>query len=736
MTKRYESITYEFVHKTLCNPNKSQIFMEHLTVKTNDYPKWILSLGGSENIKNEVGNLALDLITVDMSESDIKEIIDYVANIPTNKEQYVMWIHKFIKPNYSARAIKEIAKSIIQLDYLKLDAILTIVEKYKTEKCYLLITLLSTLFKILNKMITNLNEITEIVTSIVFSFDSIFHKDNLKHDIDAILDDCYANAFEVQPHDILTNWIKSLTSTLLFFELPLKKENYRTFKSMLNLMQDMVRSGCENQVITLFNQYIRPKITQNIYGYQSCLKTIYNIEENERAELVKLSTYFLGNLKTETAFDNIVARISQIPNNRTRVGMIPNNRFNVVARALIYLHNLDTTSPSYYEKVYQTLDCKIHNKMYMGDMKKIAQLTNSPYTAGINIHADGRVKRTNEAINVLINSWTPTLDSINEFFSLFWQELMLLENNEKQEAILDTLGWNINGTIRTPRNKQSFGGLLSGIDGMVTLGNKKIHGQELIARFWHFACTYVPKENENQEEESNNIKQSIFNNLQDGLEDDTHKQLTYADHVVCDDGKVQRLVCSTLQGRLKDKNGLYVDVDKLGLNDIVLKKVKKEFEPKQVTEYIANFEIIHQYMTPFINQLNSQKIKDENDKKQTKFKGIQDTSIGNCVPTSSNEFFRAVFDYVDGLANGLITGFIGENILLDVKQVVYYIRLISPSGKGNELDINPDRSIISSYSELYDYPDLFQVEDYMQQFGVEERTQLKNELANRKNNKL
>lgn len=731
MTKRYDQITYEVVNNTLCNPTKSRQFMEYLTTKTNNYPKWILSFGGSENIKNEVGNLALDLITVDMYDSDIKEIIDCVADISTNREQYIVWVYKFIKPSYSARTIKEILKSIAQLDYPKLDPILTIVEKYKTERCHILINLMATLFKILSKMITNLNEITEIITSIVVSFENILHKDNLKDDIDAILNDCYVKAFEVHPQDILTNWIKSLTATLLFFELPLRKDNYSKFKPMLNLIQDMVKSNCETQVITLFNQHVRPKITQDVYEYLICLKTIYDIEENEREELVKLSVYFLGNLKTTGVFKNIVTRISQIPNNRTRVGMIPNNRFNVVARSLIFLHNLDTMSTNYYEKVYQTLDCKIHNKMYMGDMKKIAQLTNSPYTVGINIHAEDRVKRTNDAINVLINSWNPTLDLISEFFSLFWQELMLLENNEKQEAILDTLGWNLNGSIRTPKNKQSFGGLLSGGDGMVTLGNKKIHGQELIARFWHFACTYEPKENENQEEESNNIKQSIFNNLQDGLEDDTHKQLTYAEHVVCDDGKVQRLVCSTLQGRLKDKNGLYIDVDKLGLNDVVL-KIKTEIKPKQVDSYITNFEVIHQYMIPFINQLNSQKAKEQEDKKQNKFKGIQDTSIGNCVPTSSNEFFRTVFEYVDGLANGVITGFIGENILLDVKQVAYYIRLISPSGKGIELDINPVGSILSSYAELYDYQDLFQVEDYMQQFGIEERQKLKEDIANRK----
>lgn len=728
MSKKYEKITYDFVNKTLCNSTKSQKFIEHLNLTTNNYTKWIFSFGYSVETFNEIGNLSIDLITIDMTCNDIKEVIEMITNIETNREYYIKWLHEFIKPTYNAKHVMKTIESITKIDFDKLDKILKIAEKYKTETAFNLINTLHLMFEMLETNGLNITESNEIITSLLLTFDDILQKSDMSTHMYELLTHSYTKAFAVESDKIIANWIKSMSHTLIFFKVPLHRNDYLNFKSMLNLMQDMTKSSCEIEIIQLFTQYLIPKIVNSHEECLNSLNAIYKIDKYEREEILKLTSYFLGDLKIIGIFDSISKRLVHIPNNRTRIGMIPNNRFNIVARSLLYLHNYNSSHYEYYQLAQKLLECKAHQYIYIGDMKQIAEFNNSPYEIGINIHSSGRVGRTNEAIKTLIEYWNPTEDDISYYFSEFWKDLQLIKNKIKLEAILDTLGLNSNGSYRNIKNTQSFNGLLNGINGIVTLNNIKIAGIELIARFWHFACTYKPEDNEKIENEISNIKQAIFNNLEDGLENDENKQLDYSEHVVCDDGKVQRLVCSTLQGRLKDKNGLYVDIDKLGLN--IVKNKKK------LSNRITNLEIIHQYMQPFIAMLNSQKEIENSINKSEMFQGISDTSVGNCIPKSANEFFRAVFEYIDKLESGKIAGFIGENIMLDIHKVVYYVRMMSPTGIKNELDINPNTSIINTYSELYNYPDLFQVEDYMSQFGNDEIVILKKEIETRKQKKL
>jgi len=412
----------------------------------------------------------------------------------------------------------------------------------------------------------------------------------------------------------------------------------------------------------------------------------------------------------------------------------------------------------------------------------------NPHASSINVHAGRRDQRTIEAIQRLIGCWQPSQADIDREFNDFFSAVRALpqETSPKdmsktkepaiearptlQARLLRVLGVGLDGEP-IAGGRDDFGGLLTGHEGMVTLQSeaKSVHikGRELIARFWHFASTYKPEEacsassnaslscvsSASVEHERANIITAIMNGLADGLQTDSPT----TDHVVCDPGKIQRLVTGTLNGYLRLQNGLFVDIDDNGLVNGPKKAagggggavavvgvgggggavavvgagaagggavavveagaagggavavVEAGAAALAAAPVIMNFNEIAQYLQPFVVLLME-----------------QDASAR---PRTGDEFFMRLFQYLNQLADGDVLTFGRQRINLDPASVVYYMRMMTPAvirkdeGRPAVItapaEIDPEGSFVACIGL-----DTFRVDDYMAQFGVADRAQL------------
>ena len=354
------------------------------------------------------------------------------------------------------------------------------------------------------------------------------------------------------------------------------------------------------------------------------------------------------------------------------------------ARTLLWTHGV-TALRDHNALMDQVMKTPLKNKVVL-EKHTVDNLLNgyNPYKVGIDVHDDKRDERTLNAIKALQQSWNPEKEEIDATWADFWKHVKALKNDPRKPDILRSLGVDSNGSIKKGQTTD-FGGLLAGYKGMIHLDmGLEINAKELIARFWHFANTYVPVEGDNAAAENENLRQSILTGIANGLKHDN----TIGGHVVCDPGKIQNLAVLTLQGRLKDKAGLVVDIENLGLNVIEELAIKN----------VSNLREIAFYLQPFVDHLTAQ---------------------GQEGPKTADAFFLRLFCYNESLASGNVARFKDQRVRLNASEVVYYVRMMSPVATGVPLELNPEASLFSTYCELFDYPkkDQFRIDDYVRQFG-------------------
>ncbi len=676
----YKEITYDTVKNTLYNTENAINFWNLL--RNVYYGGWFYNtfIGPDLVDMNEVGNLSLDLITLDMTSSkDIELVINFVHDLKKPRQDIIKICHELLPKNINlikSKNIIDLIKSITKITYENKSDVLLTVAMFECSKN------VTALIDTINTVMIHIPD-HKIVQNIVIYLKGI-----------------------ISPTLLSSN--STINILLTLSKIPNAKTQWRYLL---------------DQTLEIFQ---KPLVTSTIDNFHLVLEALSN-ESRESEEILKLATYFLKPISDNNAniefFVAVINRINKIPNNRTRIGLITNNRFNMVARALLFTRHMDHsyTNNDYKSRICEALECKPYDEITIGGMNKIAENIKNPYTVGVNIHSKNRDKNTLYAIQSLINIWNPTSEEIMEEFDRFWIELIGNEDEIQKEKILDALGWNID---QTPRKKKvGFEGLMkTDSNGHIAGFNIKITPFELLARFWHFADTYIPNTNENILEESNNIKKSILSNLADSSETDF---VNNSSRVVCNEGKIQRLAVSILQGRLIGIDGKIIDIDELNLIPVNTNIMKKDgYKLKNQIQTIDNLEEISQCLMPFISQLNTkynthtQANTQTNIQKNTNvgiYTGINEVQRDNELPISCNEFLRLLFCYVDNLSKGNIIGF--PPIQLDMHEVIYYIRMMTVTGIGNNLEINPDMSIISTYSELLNYTDTFEVTDYLRYFG-------------------
>jgi hypothetical protein len=144
---------------------------------------------------------------------------------------------------------------------------------------------------------------------------------------------------------------------------------------------------------------------------------------------------------------------------------------------------------------------------------------------GIDVHAEGRDARTEEALELLLAHQSaldePTIEAACVDFRAF------VETQEGQRRDRAKLAMD---------NSDDSLGCEGLIYASSIFGYGGLSGAGLIGRLWEFARTF------NEGSEESVIRDSIVSALVDSIEDDGQ--------IVCNPGKVHRLVCGVLQGRL------------------------------------------------------------------------------------------------------------------------------------------------------------------------------------------
>ena len=292
---------------------------------------------------------------------------------------------------------------------------------------------------------------------------------------------------------------------------------------------------------------------------------------------------------------------------------------------------------------------------------------NSIYKYGVNIHDEERDKRTFEAIKGYIDTCTLSRQELLALFDEFWKFKNILPK-DKLEDLLRVLG--VDGNL-VPKiySGSDFGGLLNGRVHMTFRGvnygdyDPKI----LLGYFWNFANTYVdPRANGDERlisNEQETIRRSILNGIIISLQHDGDDYKTDTKdkyHVVCNPGKLQRLVAATLSGRF-ELNGKYVDIDSNHLvNEIV------------EGQYIKNINEVYGHLKNFFDSLFIN------------------------PPDNAEDMFINLFVYVQDLYE--------NNILLDPIYVIYVVILISNSMDG--IIIDPTFSVLTGYESIINFREL------------------------------
>lgn len=304
----------------------------------------------------------------------------------------------------------------------------------------------------------------------------------------------------------------------------------------------------------------------------------------------------------------------------------------------------------------------------------IAQnINNNIYTQGVNVHDEQRDQKTENAIFELYQTWNPNEKKIEKYFKKFEKYIEKLDLSENKKNDLDRVIYG------KDRKTTDFGGFLTSC---TIINGKRVEGKELIARFWRFILKY--KEDENLSEKDN-LKQNTSKKISKQLSDtETEKEIENLKHgfimallssvnnqgnVVCDPGKKQRMVVAVLQNRLK-ANGKFIKID-----DYFEDKEDKT-QAKEI-EMIKDFNLIHKYLTPFVNYYMYEK----------------ETRIINI-----NDFFNKLFKYIIDISENGSQNF--GKVDLHVYYVVYYCVMLTMTEDG--LIINPNLSLCSNFEDMYD----------------------------------
>lgn len=191
---------------------------------------------------------------------------------------------------------------------------------------------------------------------------------------------------------------------------------------------------------------------------------------------------------------------------------------------------------------------------------------------GVNVHDSHRESATTKAMNLLLEHQKGIDVSIlQDAYVRFQAEFDTLPDGDRKKNMKRVLG------TGGERHANDFGGLLTGT--ITTCGAPNMDPKEFLGRLWYFAEAFTDSTSsaEDVERDRENAKQSLFTGLADSIED--------GGQVVCNPGKLQRMMIGVLQSRLEGVNidgegvvpsAALTDVMKATLDASVFEALKEE----------------------------------------------------------------------------------------------------------------------------------------------------------------
>lgn len=300
----------------------------------------------------------------------------------------------------------------------------------------------------------------------------------------------------------------------------------------------------------------------------------------------------------------------------------------------------------------------------------------------IDVHDEGRDKKTREAIRILLD-----LNEYGEFKTIDPFENMDHEINETQAGRLSkttidqlvndffeyarvnlsyeesliffrVMGYNYDGE-EIILEEGDFNGFLCETH---NLDKNYMDGKIILAYLWEYSNQYS----------SEGLKDVMLNTVKKCIQDDEYMfkgKLVKKKYAVCNPGKLQRFVVALLQGHFKLPSGDYVMIDNI---DLMKRKVDRDIPLRRnhVIETInpsQAYELIRPYID-FTNNVNR--------------------------PGNANEFFKGLFEHI--FMNG------HENHMFEIIET-----LCVYSEDKNGLTIKPDFAIANQYEGM------FKTDDYI-----------------------
>ena len=336
----------------------------------------------------------------------------------------------------------------------------------------------------------------------------------------------------------------------------------------------------------------------------------------------------------------------------------------------------------------------ISNEIIIPDYATENIHTKNMYEQGVNVHDTGRDSRTvNIAIEFLKMKF-PSDDRILNYYDDFVQYVI---TNNLGEKLAPALGVNLETGINYVYNfpKDYNGGLLTHTHNKIlTVSNFSSNIKLFFGKLWYFSETYEEQDLDEERliAERKIIKSGLINALircnQNDFTDaawsnvikSRHDKLYTRYHVICFPGRLQNIVASVLDNRIKDSDGKLLSLE-------VYNYVEEEKTgPEEIIPENENLDEIGQYLVFFSQTL-------------------QDVKVD--VP----KFYSELYNYIHNLNNGQISKFAERRVNLNIPSVIYYTIMIAND------KITPELSLVS------DYEDMFDIQPYLDKYLQKEQEQ-------------
>lgn len=290
----------------------------------------------------------------------------------------------------------------------------------------------------------------------------------------------------------------------------------------------------------------------------------------------------------------------------------------------------------------------------------VKSLQKQVYTSVTDVHSDNRDDRFYAGLEKLFNLWEPTPEQIETNYNEFWEKSKELTGNRLAKFVT-IMGYTHDMKKITYPSKgedgdHNFTPLLHSAKVTRYSHNPK----EIIARLWEFARGY-PSER-----------------LHDALIDSVC--VSYQNHIICDNGKIQNMCVYVLGGRMIMDDGSVFTVEDEELFERVAARNRELVQQNDEQSPAAIYHIIKPYIDSFSNDYER--------------------------PVNADDFFKKLFLYI-----------IRNDIQINLSKIIETLCLFAETKNG--FINNPDLSIANNFDDMFDLSE-YNTLEYQIEFGRED----------------